>query len=115
MLKRPFSPSGADCAATRPPLSVVTATIAATHHDLVDDFAGLIALSATPRSWHIIEFYTRAGKGASLGPPESAVKSAFAKSTMAAAPLIPEHGEMSAISADRAESCCGAASRCVQR
>jgi hypothetical protein len=27
----------------------------------VDDFAGLIALSATPRSWHIVEFYTRAG------------------------------------------------------
>jgi hypothetical protein len=31
------------------PLTVITATIAAAHHDVVDDFAGLIVLSATPR------------------------------------------------------------------
>jgi hypothetical protein len=82
MLYRPFSPSGADCAAARVPLTAVSATTTAASLDVVDDFAGLIALSATPRRCHIAKFYTPAGDDAS---------------------------------ADRAESCCGAASSCVQR
>jgi hypothetical protein len=47
---------------------------------------------------------------------ESAAKNRIHGINDGGAPFDPEsHDEMSAISADRAESCCGAASRCVQR
>jgi hypothetical protein len=50
-------------------VAITAAIAAAASHDVVDDFAGLIALSATMRRWHIAKFYTPADDGASLGLP----------------------------------------------
>jgi hypothetical protein len=59
MLKRPFSPSGADCAATGLPLiAIAAAKAAAASQDVVDDVTGLIALSATTCWWLSAKFYT---------------------------------------------------------
>src|SRR5581483_3617567 len=63
--------------------------MAAAHHDVVDDFACFIVLSATLRRWHTPGFYTPAAGGASTAWANPPPKTAPAESTLAAAPLIP--------------------------
>ncbi|WP_234682527.1 hypothetical protein [Bradyrhizobium monzae] len=82
----------------------------------MDDFAGLIALSATPRKLAPPGILHPGGRRRTARSLESAAKNRIRGINDGDARFDPEsRGEMSAISADRAETCCGAASRCVQR